>query len=115
MPRMSHIHLLLLLLLSLAMTSCTWTGKDGTHHSLVLGLGVISTKDTVKGDATMTQTSAVGLALLQSPVYTGFLLGYRSDVVTQIPPKWDGNFSLSMSPAHPLTIQSFPMTGTLKP
>ncbi len=56
----------------------------------------------------MTQTSMMGLALLQSPIYTGVLLGYRSDVVTQIPPKWDGNFSLSLSPTQPLTIKSFP-------
>ena len=106
MTAASQISLFPILLLAFASASCSWTGKDGTRHSLVLGIGVLSTKDRVQGDAIITRTSLCGIALQRSPAMTGLIIGYSERLLTQIPPKWEGRLNIAKSPGQPFTVQS---------
>lgn len=106
MPPPSASRLIAFAALSLTATSCSWVGKDGTRHTLVLGVGVISTKEITKDKATITQSSLLGLTLRASPTTTGIMLGYEHNLVTQIPRYWNGHFGLELTPHHRFRIHS---------
>ena len=98
--------LIALIVLSLAATSCSWVGRDGTRHTIVLGVGVLSTKEIVKDKATVTQSSLLGLTLRASPTSTGLLFGYEQSLVTQIPKEWNGHLSLDLTPDYHFSLDS---------
>ncbi|MEO6742500.1 MAG: hypothetical protein ABIP20_19835 [Chthoniobacteraceae bacterium] len=102
----SQISLLPILLLAFAVASCSWTGKDGTRHSLVIGIGVLSTKEQMQGAALITKTSLLGVALQGNPAMRGLIVGYSERLLAQIPPRWEGQLSLASSPRKPLTVQA---------
>lgn len=106
MTAASQVGLLTILLLTFAVTSCSWTGKDGTRHSLVIGIGVLSTKEEIQGAALITKTSLLGVALQGNPAMRGLIVGYSESLLAQIPPRWEGQISLASSPKNPLTVQA---------
>ena len=106
MSAASQVGLLPLLLLACTVASCSWVGKDGTRHSLVLGIGILSTKEQVSGAAMVTKTSVLGLAMQANPAMRGLIVGYSESLLTQIPPRWEGHLSISKSSGKPLRIQS---------
>jgi len=112
---MTRLSKALSVLLVLTMTACSWTSKDGTRKSLVVGVGIISTKDLAQGNATVTHTSLVGLALVHTPAQNGLVAGYQDLTVTQIPPAWEGHFQLTLGPSsQSLTVDS-PSNPSRKP
>ena len=106
MTSASQISLLPILLLALSAASCSWLGKDGTRHSLVLGIGIISTKEKMQGDAFITKTSLCGVTLQHNPAMTGLIVGYADSLLTQNPPRWEGQLSVTASHTQPLMVQS---------
>ena len=104
MTSASQIRLLPILLLAFTAASCSWTGKDGMRHSVLLGVGILSSKEIVKGTATVTKTTLFGVALQNSPTAAGLLIGYQDSLITQIPPNWEGQFSLATTPEQPFTL-----------
>ena len=106
MTAASQVGLLTILLFTFAVTSCSWTGRDGTRHSLVIGIGVLSTKEQVQGAALITKTSLLGVALQGNPAMRGLIVGYSESLLAQIPPRWEGRLSLNSSPKNPLAVQA---------
>lgn len=106
MTAASQVGLLTIMFLTFAVTSCSWTGKDGTRRSLVIGIGVLSTKEEIQGAALITKTSLLGVALQSNPAMRGLIVGYSESLLTQIPPRWEGQLSLTSSPRNPLTVQA---------
>ncbi len=98
-----------ILLLALSAASCSWTGKDGTRRSLVLGIAILSTGEKVQGGARITKTTVYGVALQQNPAMSGLIFGYAENLLTQIPPRWEGQLSIAASSAQPLAVQSSPV------
>ena len=107
MSAASQVCLLPILLLACTAASCSWTGKDGTRHSLVLGIGVLSTKEQVQGSAIITKTSVWGFAMQGNPAMRGMIVGYTESLVAQIPPRWQGQLGLDSSPGNPLRIRGY--------
>jgi len=115
MPRSSVPLPIALAVLGLAATSCSWVGKDGTRHTLVLGVGVLSTKEIAKDKATITQSSLLGFTLRASPASTGLMFGYEQTLVTQIPEYWNGHFGLELTPHYHFRIHSSAQTPLFSP
>ncbi len=106
MSAASQVCLLPILLLACTAASCSWTGKDGTRHSLVLGIGILSTKEQVQGAAIITKTSLLGFAMQGNPAMRGLIVGYTESLIAQIPPKWQGQLGLDSSPGNPLRVHA---------
>ena len=95
---------LLLLTLAVCCSGClSWHAADGTRHTLVLGIGLVSTKEAPDGSATALRANTLGLAL--RPPHGGLVLGYQSLHVTSIPPEWEGIIQVDATPGRPLSVE----------
>ena len=72
-------------LLCLAMAGgagcCSWTDKSGTHHLIVVGIGIVSVNNSKPAAATVTRANVLGLAADQGEVTAG----YSSRFSTAVP------------------------------
>ncbi|MBM4284750.1 MAG: hypothetical protein FJ128_05820 [Deltaproteobacteria bacterium] len=99
MPRLAAF--LLILAAGAAAGCASWTAADGTRHTLVLGFGLVSTKEAPDGKATALRAQTLGLAVRPG----GLALGYQSLQQTTIAPDWQGIVQVSATPGQPLTVE----------
>jgi len=92
----------------LMLVACSWNSADGTHHTVVVGFAIISSKTDGPNTASATRSNLVGLAV-QTGLRRSLILGYQSLQETEISPDWDGLISVASSPGKPLTIRSYPV------
>ncbi len=84
----------------LSVTGC-WTDKSGTHHMLVIGLGLVSVNQTNPAAATVTSMHTLGLIANQS----GIVAGYSSSFITAVPDgAEDVRIEASQHPFAPIKI-----------
>lgn len=83
----------------------SWNSADGTHHTLVLGLGLISTKTSPDQSATAIRSNTLGLAVGGGGPAGGLVLGYQSLQQTSISPDWEGVVQVNAIPGQPLTLE----------
>ena len=95
--------LLLVALITCSSGCLSWHSADGTRHTLILGIGLVSTKEAPDRSATALRAHTLGLAL--RPPNGGLVLGYQSLHVTAIPPEWEGVIQVNSTPGHPLTVE----------
>ncbi len=108
MTAVRKVSLVPIIFLAMAAASCSWTGKDGTRRSLILGIGVLSTFERVQGAARITKTTVYGLALQHTPAMSGLIFGYAESLLTQIPPRWEGELSVVASATRSMTVKASP-------
>ena len=104
-----RVFLFLVILIICAAGCLSWHAADGTRHTLVLGVGLVSTKEAPDGSATALRAQTLGLAL--RPPQGGLVLGYQSLHVTSIPPEWEGIIQVDATPGQPLTVQGHAPAG----
>lgn len=83
----------------------SWNSADGTRHTLVLGLGLISTKTAPDQSATVIRSNTLGLAIRGEGPSRGLVLGYQSLQQTSISPDWQGVAQVNSAPGQPLTLK----------
>ncbi|MFI5330826.1 MAG: hypothetical protein ACHQ2F_07295 [Desulfobaccales bacterium] len=83
----------------------SWNSADGTRHTLVLGLGLISTKTSPDQSATAIRSNTLGLAVGGGGPSGGLVLGYQSLQQTSISPDWQGVVQVNAAPGQPLTLE----------
>ena len=83
----------------------SWTAADGTRHTLILGLGLVSTKEAPDRSATAMRCQTLGLAVRTGAPHGGLVLGYQSLHQTQISPEWQGVIEVNAAPGQPLTVE----------
>lgn len=68
-------------------TGCVATieGKNGEVHHVILGIGVVTTKDSPEDAIRVTDTQALGISLSDRPNPT-FAIGFSSSLVTSVEP-----------------------------
>lgn len=69
---------------SLALMFCSagcWTDQSGTHHTLIIGLGVVSVNQTNPAAATVTSMHTLGMVANQN----GLTAGYSANFITSVP------------------------------
>lgn len=91
----------LLLLIGATAGCASWTAADGTRHTLVIGFGLVSTKEAPDGGATAVRAQTLGLAVRPS----GLVLGYQNLQQTTISPEWQGVLQVSAAPGQPLMVE----------
>lgn len=99
---------LLILMTSLALVSSgcvSWNAADGTRHTLVLGVGLVSSKSLPDQSAAAFRCTTLGLAVQGGGPPGGLVLGYQSLQQTQIAPQWQGLVKVSAAPGQPLTVE----------
>lgn len=102
-PR-SRVFALGLGLLLLSSGGCiSWHSKDGTRHTLILGLGLVSTRETEDAGAVALRAAALGMTV--RPPQGGLILGYHRLQYTAIPPGWEGIVQVDATPGQPLTVR----------
>ena len=79
-------------------SGCAWTGKDGAHHVLILGVGVVSTFE--NGPVQVQDRRTGGLTL--EP--TSFSVGLVRQHMVVIDPERAGNAVISIS-ARPFSLK----------
>lgn len=108
LPGGVRVLFLLILLTSLALGSSgciSWNTADGTRHTLVLGVGLVSSKNLPDQSATAFRSTTLGLAVQTGGAPAGVVLGYQSLQQTQISPEWQGLAKVSVAPGQPLTLE----------
>lgn len=96
--------ILILLTITMCSAGClSWHSADGTRHTLILGIGLVSTKEAPDGSATALRANTLGLAV--RPPHGGVVLGYQSLHVTSIPPEWEGLIQVNAAPGQPLIVE----------
>ena len=97
----------LIFLTSFALLSgcISWSSADGTRHTLVLGLGLVSTKTAANQSATVIRSNTLGLAIRGGGPSRGLVLGYQSLQQTSISPDWQGVAQVTSAPGQPLTLE----------
>ena len=93
----------------LVMPACTWTSTDGTHHTMVVGLAIISSKTVGPNFAIATRSNLVGLSVQTGP-RPSFTLGYQSLQKTEIAPVWHGILIVTSKPGAALEVSASPVT-----
>jgi hypothetical protein len=83
----------------------SWNSADGTRHTLIVGLGLVSTKTAADQSATAFRCNTLGLAIQGGGAPGGLVLGYQSLQQTQIPPEWQGLVQVNSTPGQPLTVE----------
>lgn len=83
----------------------SWNSADGTRHTLVLGIGLISTKTAPDQSATAIRSNTLGLAVGGGGPSGGLVLGYQSLQQTSISPDWQGVVQVNAAPGQPLTLE----------
>lgn len=92
----------------LILPACTWTSTDGTHHTIVIGLAIISSKTVGVNSAIATRSNLAGLSV-QTGSHPGFTLGLQSIQLTEIGPKWHGILIVTSKPGAPLEMSALPV------
>ncbi len=96
---------LLLLVLALCCGSCaSWQSADGTRHTLILGVGLVSTKSAPGHAATAVRSHILGLTVQGSP-HAGIVVGYQSLQQTVIPSEWEGVLEIETIPGYLLKVE----------
>ncbi len=103
--KLCSIALLLITLIACCSGCLSWTAADGTRHTLILGLGLVSTKEAPDQSATAMRCQTLGLAVCTGSPHGGLVLGYQSLHQTQISPEWQGVVQVSATPGQPLTVE----------
>ena len=81
---------------------CRWTDKEGTHHVLIIGAGLVSINNSNPSAATITSKRIVGLAADGNSIAAG----YSSSLTTAIPSgAEDVRIEVSKHRFAPLTIE----------
>lgn len=93
----------------LVMPACTWTSTDGTHHTMVVGLAIISSKTVGPNCAIATRSNLVGLSVQTGP-RACFTLGCQSLQRTEIAPVWHGILIVTSKPGAALEVSASPVT-----
>jgi hypothetical protein len=99
------VKLALPLLLFALLTGCAATGKDGTKHYLVLGLGVVSVNNTNPVGATVCKMQVLGIGVSDMPGVR-FGVGYANSVVVAVPPTNHVLLEVSDGPFKPLIVNT---------
>ncbi len=102
--RWSNVTLLLLTLAAGGSGCCSWQSADGTRHTLIVGIGLVSTKTTPDQSATALRTQTLGLAVRTGPPSGGLVLGYQNLQQTAIAPDWQGVVQVNAAPGEPLMM-----------
>jgi hypothetical protein len=102
-PRAAPI-LLALLILVVGPGCLSWTTADGTLHTVIIGIGLVSQKEAPDHAATALRCQTLGLAVRAGPPSGGLVLGYQSLQQTAIAPEWQGVVRVSAGPGEPLTM-----------
>lgn len=91
------------MLLALA-AGCSTTGKDGTRHYLIVGLGVVSVNATNQAGAQVYKMQVLGLGASDMP---GVRLnaGFASSTVVVVPNTNSALLEISDGPFQPLKVQ----------
>ena len=94
---------ILLSLIALGGTGClAWTDKSGTHHMVVVGLGVMSVNNSKPTAASVTRLQMLGLAAGEE----GVVAGYSSRFTTAVPDgAEDVRIEASQRPFAPIKIE----------
>lgn len=78
-----------------------WTDKSGTHHMVILGVGVVSMNDS-NAAATVTSTRALGVVAGPG----GVTAGYATSFITAVPAgAEDVRIEASQRPLAPIRIE----------
>lgn len=90
------------------LASCTWSDARGTHH-LVLGLGVVTTREHIApaAGARAAQTTEAGL-LLNLRDQPALLIGFRQSHEVEIDPASDAAVDAAFTPDLSVTIRPSP-------
>jgi hypothetical protein len=87
-------------------TGCvSWQSSDGTRHTLVLGLGIVSTKASPDNTATAMRCQTIGVAVQTGQPHGGVVIGYQSLQQTDIASQWQGVIEVSSTPGQPLIVK----------
>jgi hypothetical protein len=98
--------LVLFISIFLLLSGCvSWQAADGTRHTLVLGLGLVSTKSGPDQSAAAYRCQTLGIAVRTGGPNSGLALGYQSLQQTQIAPDWQGIVQVSATPGQPLIVE----------
>jgi hypothetical protein len=90
----------------LSLSGCvSWQTADGTQHTLVLGFGLISTKNGPDQSATAYRCQTLGLAVRTGGPNNGLVIGSQNLQQTQIAPDWQGIVQVSATPGQPLIVE----------
>lgn len=96
--------LLTLLILVTGPGCLSWTTADGTSHTVVIGIGLISQKESPDHAATTLRCQTLGLAVRAGSPNGGLVLGYQNLQQTAIGPEWQGVVQVTATPGEPMTI-----------
>ena len=100
------LSLVLFIATLLSLPGCvSWQSADGTHHTLVLGIGLVSTKNAPDQSAAAYRCQTLGLAVRTGGPNNGLVLGYQSLQQTQFAPDWHGIVQVSATPGEPLIVE----------
>lgn len=108
--RCTQVLLFIVTLFSSALlcSSClSWKSADGTRHTLIVGLGLVSTKNSPDDSATAIRSHTLGMAVRTGSTNPGLALGYESLQLTEISPKWEGIVGVSAIPGQPLIVDAY--------
>jgi len=92
----------------LALSACSWTSRDGTHHTIAVGIAILSSKSVGAGTACVTRSNVIGIAF-QTGSRHCLTLGYQSLQEATINPNWTGVITVTSHPGEPLTVCSLPV------
>ena len=92
-----------MLLLAFA-AGCSTTGRDGTRHYLIIGLGVVSVNTTNSAGAQVYKMQALGLGASDMPGVR-IHAGYASSLVVVVPPTNSTLLEISDGPFSPLKVK----------
>lgn len=83
----------------------TWRGSDGTRHTLVVGIGVVSQQGD-DGGPQITETRTLGVTARLDAGPSGFAVGYQDRHEVLVPKDWQGHFTFTNDPTIKLEITS---------
>lgn len=81
---------------------CSWTDISGTHHLIVVGIGIVSVNNSKPTAATVTRANVLGVAADQG----GVTAGYSSRFTTAVPNGAEGvRIEASQRPFAPIKVE----------
>lgn len=90
----------------LCCSGCTaWKGRDGTRHTLIIGLGLVANKETPGASVSVLRTHTLGLAMRPGAHCGGLVLGYQNLQETAIGRDWSGVVRVGNTVGGPLTVE----------
>lgn len=94
---------MLVLLLPMLCAGCLSYSKDGVKHTLVIGIGIVSTPASSNAPVRVTKTSVAGICVNQSQLSAGL----SSTLTTEVSTNANALMDVSKNSFKPLKIRVF--------